>query len=339
MKAFETLCPWLASALATLEAAAVSDRLGHGWLIAGPAGVGKRDLAYVLALRLLGGRIGTPAPGPASPAEVLARYAVLEEPEDLHPDLHRLKAVEDKLTIAVEQVRDTTAALALTPHVAGAKVVVIEAAETMTTAAANALLKSLEEPTPNTYLFLLAERPGRLPATIRSRCQRLVVRPPPAEATRAWLAQGGLAADGLPPALAAGTPLAVAQALFDKDILIDYKEIYGSIEAIYRGRADVHAIAESWDKGNTTLALDCLTASLRARIRRCLVPERSTRVTERASRFADNSGDAVPGARLFEGLDMAENLREQLGRGINVELALKALLLGLEPSQTSRVRN
>lgn len=332
MKPFETICPWLADALETMEAAARSDRLGHGWLISGPANVGKRDLAYVLALRLLNGRIGTAPPGPASPAEILARYAALDEPGDLHPDLHRLKAADDKRTISVEQVRDTTAALALTPHGAEAKVVVIESAEIMTPAAANALLKTLEEPTPNTYLLLLAERPGRLAATIRSRCQRLVLRRPASEATRAWLERAGLAADGLPPALLIGAPLIAARAATDVDNIRDYKEINESIDSVYKGRADVHSLAETWAKGETVLALDCLVASLHARIRRRLVPERSTSVTERASRFNDNSGNAVSSERLFEGLDMAQNLREQLGRGINVALALKALLLGLEPS-------
>lgn len=338
MRAFETICPWLADALETIEAAARSDRLGHGWLIAGPANVGKRDLAYVLALRLLNGRIGSPLPGPASPAEILARYAALAEPGDVHPDLHRVKAEDDKLTISVEQVRDTTAALALTPHMAPAKVVVIESAERMTTAASNALLKSLEEPTRDTYLFLLAERPGRLPATIRSRCQRLVLKRPPPEATRAWLEGAGLATDGLPPALLSGAPLAAAQAAIDTENINKYKDISVSIDALYRGRADVHTMAASWDKGDTALALDCLAASLRARIRGRLIPERSTPVTEHTSPFDDNSGD-VPSERLFEGLDMAENLREQIGRGINVELALKALLLGLEPPGTSRVRS
>jgi DNA polymerase-3 subunit delta' len=338
MRPFETICPWLADALATIESAARADRLGHGWLIAGPADTGKRDLAYVLALRLLGGAIGAAPPRPASPAEIVARYAALDEPGDLHPDLHRLRPEEDKLTISVDQVRQMTADLALTPHMAGVKVVVIELAERMTTAAANALLKSLEEPTPDTYLFLLTERPGRLAATIRSRCQRLAIRRPPAAVTRDWLERAGLVAAKLPAALLSKAPLVAARAALEHDNITNYKEIYSNIDELYQGRADVHSIAESWRKGDTALALDCLAETLQARIRSRLIPERSTPVTEHARRFDDNRIGAVSSEQLFEGLEMAENLREQLGRGINVELALKALLLGLEPTGTSRVQ-
>jgi DNA polymerase III subunit delta' len=337
MRTFETICPWLADALETIEAAARRDRLGHGWLISGPADIGKRDLVYVLASRLLNRRTDAPRPAPAAPEEIVARYAELDEPGDRHPDLHRVRAEEDKRTISVEQVRETTAALALTPHIAGLKIVVIESAERMTTAAANALLKSLEEPTRNTYLFLLAERPGRLPATIRSRCQQLALKRPAAAATLAWLEDSGLATDALPWALVSRAPLAAARLAMDRENNNNYNMIYDNIKALYSGRSDSHAIAERWSKGNTELALDCLVQSLQAGIRRRLVPERSTPVTERAAGFDDNSTDAIASEKLFEGLQMAENLREQLGRGINVELALTALLLGLEPPEPSRV--
>jgi DNA polymerase III subunit delta' len=337
VKTFETICPWLREPLVTIEAAAGRDRLGHGWLISGPADIGKRDLVYVLASRLLHGRTGTAIPGPASPAEIVARYAELDEVDGWHPDLHRVRVEEGKLSIAVDQVRAMTASLALTPHVAGLKIVVIESAERMTTEAANALLKSLEEPTPDTYLFLLAERPGRLPATIRSRCQRLTLKSPARAATLAWLEDAGLA-DALPAALSNSAPLTAARAAMDDNNLRKYNDIYNTINEVYRGRGDPYAIAERWDKGDTALALDCLVESLRARIRRALVPERSTPVTDPGLRFNDNSGEAFSSEALFEGLQMAENLREQLGRGIKVDLALKALLLGLEPSETSRVQ-
>lgn len=337
MKTFETMCPWLTEPLATIEAAAGRDRLGHGWLISGPADIGKRDLVYVLASRLLHGRTGTAIPRPASPAEIVARYAELDDVDGWHPDLHRVRAEEGKLSIAVDQVREMTATLALTPHVAGLKIVVIESAERMTTEAANALLKSLEEPTPNTYLFLLAERPGRLAATIRSRCQRLTLKRPARAATLAWLEGAGLTA-ALPAALANVAPLAAARAALDDTNIRKYKEIYNNINDVYRGAGDPYAIAERWDKGDTALALDCLVASLRTRIRHALVPERSTPVTDPGPRFNDNSSEAFSNEALFEGLQMAENLREQLGRGIKVDLALKSLLLGLEPPENSRVQ-
>ena len=337
MRAFESLCPWLIKTLASLEEAALSGRLGHGWIINGPRDIGKRNLAYVLAERLLNHELGKAGPDSALPQELVARYSVLAESCDLHPDLHRVRPEEDKRSISVDQVRETTATLALTPHVAGLKVVIIETAELMTIEAANALLKSLEEPTANTYLFLLSERPGRLPATIRSRCQRLTLKLPPPEVTLAWLQSADADALQLPQAMLGRGPLAAAQALEYPELIREYNNLHSNIKALYQGKADPYAMAEAWDKGDSDLALTCLVDNLQTTIRNRLVPERRTPVTDSKSQLADNSSGKISTETLFEGLEMAENLREQLGRGINVELAIKTLLLGLEPSELGRV--
>ena len=105
----------------------------------------------------------------------------------------------------------------LTSHRQRAKVAVIAPAERMHPAAANALLKTLEEPPADTYLILVSDQPGRLPATIRSRCRRLAAPlPAPAEAL-AWLALQGVTQPDLALAQAAGAPLA-ALAHADPDI-------------------------------------------------------------------------------------------------------------------------
>ncbi len=202
------LCPWLRAALSRLEAAHAAGRLGHAWLIGGPAGSGKLNLALVFARRLLE-RGPKQDPPDLSAEDAVAAYADRHAPVDHHPDLHWLFPQEDKTAIAVEQVRELGADLSLKAHAGGAKVVVFEPADGMTTAAANALLKSLEEPSADTYLLLLADQPNRLPATIRSRCQRLdVPRPTPSEVA-AWL---GVQPEEIAAAwtLTGGSPLQVA---------------------------------------------------------------------------------------------------------------------------------
>lgn len=338
MRLFNTLCPWLTDSLGRIEAAARGERLGHAWLISGPRGIGKRNLAYVLAERLLHHELGKPAPPAATPADIIAGDEALAAAFDTHPDLYRLKAEEDKRTIAVDQVREITGALTLKPLLAGLKVVVVELAETMTTGAANALLKSLEEPTPNTYLFLLAERPGRLPATIRSRCQLLTLTAPPPEVTRDWLRTAGLSADRLPGYLIAGAPLTAARVIQNEDILNKYNKLQDDIKSLYDGRSDPHATAERWQRDDPELALICLVESLQLKIRQRLVPERRNPVTDSHGQLADNSPERVSTEALFQGLKMAENLREQIGRGINVELAFRTLLLGLDQTESSRVQ-
>jgi DNA polymerase-3 subunit delta' len=338
MRLFESLCPWLTDSLARVETAARGERLGHAWLVSGPRGIGKRNLVYVLAERLLNHELGDPAPRAATPADIVASDEALAAQFDTHPDLYRLRAEDDKRTIAVDQVREITAALTLKPLLAGLKIVVVELAETMTTGASNALLKSLEEPTPNTYLFLLAERPGRLPATIRSRCQQLALTAPPADTTRDWLRAAGLNADRLPGNLLASAPLTAARIIQDDDLISNYNKLYSEINLLYDGNADPHATAERWQKDDPELALICLVESLQQKIRQRLVPERWTPVTDSHGQLADNSPDRLSTDALFQGLKMAENLREQIGRGINVELAFRSLLLGLDQPESSRVQ-
>ena len=183
------LCPWLQPVLAQLDTARTAKRLGHAWLLAGPRGTGKINVALVFANRLLRGIPEAVQPPPLGPEEAVAAMRERHAATDHDPDLHWLFPEEDKRTISVDQIRFVAEVLALKAHRGTAKVVVIEPADGMTTGAANALLKTLEEPSGDTYLLLVSHQPERLPATIRSRCQRLsIARPRPADVI-AWLGE------------------------------------------------------------------------------------------------------------------------------------------------------
>ncbi len=273
------LCPWLKPALSRLETAYAVQRLGHAWLIGGPAGSGKLNLALVFARRLLE-RGAKQAPPDLDPKEAIAAYADRHAPADHHPDLHWLFPEEDKTAISIDQIRGLAADLSLKAHAGGAKVVIFEPADGMTTAAANALLKNLEEPSGDTYLLLLADQPGRLPATIRSRCQRLdVPRPPPAEVA-AWL---GVPLEDLAAAwtLTGGAPLRVA-AVIAEDNPSETSRLSEQLALVSQDKAPIQAVADSWIKSDPELALTWLTRELHRQIRARLVPG-STSVTDRAS--------------------------------------------------------
>ena len=137
-----------------------------------------------------------------------------------HPDLIALRLIEESQQIRIEQVRELCEELSLTSHQGGYKVGVISPADTLNRFAANALLKTLEEPPPRTLLVLVATQPSRLPATILSRCQRIGLRAPAREEAVAWLQATQGAGDwdavldmlGEAPMLAAGVdPKAVVQ--------------------------------------------------------------------------------------------------------------------------------
>jgi len=205
------LLPWQHDVAAALVAS--RDRWPHALLIHGPAGIGKPALALNLARSLL---CATPRPdGLACGTCADCHYAIAGQ----HPDLFRLELeyFEDgewKLAseLVIDRVRALIAFAALTSHRGRAKIAVIAPADRMNASAANALLKTLEEPPPSTFLMLVTSMPGRLPPTIVSRCRKLAApRPSHAEAI-AWLEAQGVRNAAAALARAGGAPLAALAA-------------------------------------------------------------------------------------------------------------------------------
>jgi DNA polymerase III subunit delta' len=162
----------------TLIEALRAGRMHHAWLITGPDGVGKATLAYRFARRLLAGmpEADTLALEPTHP--VFRRVAA-----GSHADLLTVERAYDekrkrmRTQIAVDDVRRIGNFMSLTPAEGGWRVVVVDGAEELNQASANALLKVLEEPPPRALLLLVCTAPGRLLPTIRSRCRRLRLDP------------------------------------------------------------------------------------------------------------------------------------------------------------------
>lgn len=201
------LHPWLAPLARDLLSR--RERFPHALLLSGPEGMGKRDLGLVLAQSLLCER---PTPeGLACNACASCHYVVAGQ----HPDLRLVEPVdvdEDGTVtpsewIAVDKVRALIEWAQLTSHRRVAKVAIVAPAERMNAAAANALLKTLEEPPPATYLLLVTHQPGRLAPTIVSRCVRAGVPPPDRATAKAWLERHGVANGEALLAQADGAPL------------------------------------------------------------------------------------------------------------------------------------
>jgi DNA polymerase-3 subunit delta' len=155
-----------------------SRRLHHAWLLAGPKGVGKASFAAAAARRVLAEAAGPPfdLPGVESPDD---HPIVKLLDAGSHPDFRIVRRLPKEKgeglarDITVDQVRNLGEFMGLTPALSAWRAVVIDAIDDMAGPGANALLKILEEPPPNTLFFLVSHAPGRLLPTIRSRCRRL----------------------------------------------------------------------------------------------------------------------------------------------------------------------
>ena len=158
-----------------------SGKLHHALLFSGIPGIGKTQMAEGLAMLL------NCLESKEAPCGICLSCKKIQN--RVHPDIYRIEPEEEKEAIAIAPLRDLQSKLHFHPLEGEAKCVLIEPAHAMTLAAANALLKILEEPPQNTYFFLISDQPYRLPATIRSRCQQWGFSPIPDSLLKNFLAK------------------------------------------------------------------------------------------------------------------------------------------------------
>jgi len=280
----------------------------HALMIAGAAGTGKRAAAAWLARQHLG----------MGPADSLPQFP-LKVPE--HPDLRWITTPDEKHAIGIEQIRSLVADLSLTSYEGGGKVAVIEPADVMTTNAANSLLKTLEEPPGDTLLILVADRLGRLPATIYSRCQRLTVRVPAESEGLAWLqtVQPGVAW----PKVLRDAGFAPLAALKGQERIDETDAMSSDFVAIADGRAAPLAVAAKWAKYEPEFVLGWLSRQVQSCISRVAGGE-SAGVS---AVLGDSVLARIDRRNLFCYLDIINRLRGQASGSFNVQLTFECLLI------------
>lgn len=322
-------------------------RLHHGWLLSGPRGVGKATLAWRIARFLL----ATPAADQSAPdmfGDAAAAPTTLDIPAD-HPVARRLHSGAepglfllrrgpndkgDRLSadIRVDEVRRLRSFLHLSAADGGRRVVIVDAADEMNTAAANALLKLLEEPPAGATLLLISHQPSGLLATIRSRCRELRLAPlGPEDLARALHAAGSETADPAALGVLAGGSAGEAIRLVNLDGLATYGAITHLFSTLPRlDRTAALRLADSVGRGSDgrfDLILTLLDLFL-ARL-------------ARAGIFGTEGLEAAPGeAALFARLcpdarsartwaDMQQSLGARARQGKAVNLDPSALLLDM----------
>ena len=169
------------AALARAARALRAGRPPSAWLITGAPGIGKATLAYRIARYLLA--YGATASGPEDLTVPEDNPAARQVAAQSHPGLLVLKRAINPRTgklmtvLSVDEIRRLAGFFGMTSGAGGWRIAIVDTADDMNDNAANALLKMLEEPPANAMLLLLSNMPGRLLPTIRSRCQRLDLRP------------------------------------------------------------------------------------------------------------------------------------------------------------------
>jgi DNA polymerase-3 subunit delta' len=309
------LFPWLDGPWRTLSAGLAAGRLPQALLIQGAAGLGKTRLAEVLAQRLLCRRPTEFACGRCSGCLLFLAGT--------HPDFIRMEPSEPGKPINVDSVRHLLASLSLKPQYGGYRVVVFEPAHQLNTSAANALLKTLEEPAAFTVMLLLTDSPSALPATILSRCQRLPVSiPDPAVAVR-WLADQHIdkPAEVLL-AAARGAPLR-ALALCKTDVIERRNAVFSECADLLLRREDPVLIAERWEASPHEDYLEWMLAWSVDLIRfRCAPGERSAYNPDLQDKLR-TLAQRAEAVRLFEFWDLLLQAKRALAGQVNRRLLLE----------------
>jgi DNA polymerase-3 subunit delta' len=320
-----TLAPWLETAWKQLADRRARGSLPHAILMCGPAGLNKREFAEAFAKALLceNARDGHLACGRCRACLLIAAGS--------HPD--RVKVVlelrddgKPRTELTVDQIRRLSERLALTPQFGGMQVATIDPADAMNQSASNALLKTLEEPTPATVIVLIADQPAQLSATIRSRCQRIDIRLPPLTQASAWLEASGVDAKTASAALqASGGNPGLAFKWTKEGGLSVRNDVLTDLRGLVTGKNSAVDVANRWSKSDPDVRLWFAAGLIR--------DEAQAQARGAAGPLSLTSRHDF--TKLSRWFDQSNRARAQLRGPLRAELVLLDALSGLTESRSA----
>lgn len=311
--------PWLEAPWRRLTSQL--DRLPHALLLTGLNGLGKNRFAIELAARLL--CVESQDDTPCGHCKSCRLFRAKTS-----PDIRIITPLEEGKSISIDQIRELTSFLVLTPHTAERKVVIVTPADVMTTQAANSLLKQLEEPPGNSVLILISHQPHKLPQTIRSRCSRIEFRTPQTGEAVSWLTQQDIDRNEIAVVLSAsgGAPLA-ALSLAHQGYIDIRQNVLTSLLAMSTGSNPVRC-AEQWQKSGGQLALDWFYGFLLDVLKLALGANKSQQQANGNTASAvDAAASRIPANKLVELITAVTEARRLIATPIDERLLLEDILI------------
>lgn len=310
------LYPWLLPTYQKITQTFAEGRGHHAILIKADAGLGVESLFDELAKRIMCMNPQGDEPcGQCHACHLMQAHS--------HPDYHELRSIEGK-DIGVEQVREINEIVAQHAQQGGNKVVYVQDAERLTEAAANALLKTLEEPRPNTYFLLQADNSASLLATIYSRCQVWNLPLPSTPQAQDWLqAQSAAEMGEISTALSMnlGRPLLALETL-QQGLIEQRKDFLRQFWLFYRRRSPLELLPH-FDKDRTVQQVDWILAFLADSLKHKLEIQSHRQVAD-LGRGVEQFSDEQTVLGLLQAIKIMQKVRLDLLEinGVNAELML-----------------
>lgn len=315
----------------------------HAYLITGPSQVGKGTLARAMAAALVctwpagleansGGIDPGGPPHEAAPVPCGACRACRLVARGGHTDVRAVEADAGRRGVTIEQIRQLEHDAGLRPYEATRKVFIVVSVEAMTEAAANALLKTLEEPPADTVLVLTADDVSQVLPTIVSRCREVPLRAVPAGEIEAALIGRGVAAEAahVLARLAAGRPGWAIAAVEDSDRVTTHAQRIDLLETLLSlpRRQRLPAAAEMGDAAAVKSVLDIWLGWWRDAL---LVQQGLPDLVANAGRVEQlrHLGAGHPPEAVWRAMTRIQETRQHVDANVNVRLAVEALLLDL----------
>lgn len=316
------LLPWQKNNWILLRNYLQSGRIPQALLITGKNGSGKHRLAGQFASALLCGKLNNDGLACGN-----CRSCLLVE-SGTHPDLIQIQPDEDKTAISITQIRTIISDTFLKPHFENYRIIIIDPADAMTLAAANAFLKCLEEPTERTVFLLLTSKAAKLPATVISRCQRVVISLSDRILLQRYLkAEGGVRENAETLVNLLMSSVLTPDQLKNPVLLKQRNECFEDWLSVAKNTGYPCLVSEKWLKFQEPALMNWLVSWVTDLIKCALIPNSAYLINTDMLKSLQDLARNLPIKPLFELYDLLIVSRQRIETQVNYQIMLEEILV------------